>query len=122
MCQFCIEHGEGKKWYLQMKNHSHDLERSKFRRETATIGTVLFDGVFRRGTRMLGLLDAFPELQKYTSDAVAAFMRKEHYGQVVPIEDAEKILELADPITLVPCVCKKVFRGRLDEVNCIGFG
>ena len=25
MCEFCIKHGEGKKWYLQAKNYSDDL-------------------------------------------------------------------------------------------------
>ena len=25
MCEFCTEHGEGKKWYLQMKNYSDAL-------------------------------------------------------------------------------------------------
>jgi hypothetical protein len=25
MCEFCHQHGEGKKWYLQAKNYSDDL-------------------------------------------------------------------------------------------------
>jgi hypothetical protein len=25
MCEFCLKHGEGKKWYLQAKNYSDDL-------------------------------------------------------------------------------------------------
>ena len=25
MCEFCTKHGEGKKWYLQMKNYSREL-------------------------------------------------------------------------------------------------
>lgn len=25
MCKFCNEHGEGKKWYLNMKNHAVEL-------------------------------------------------------------------------------------------------
>ncbi len=25
MCEFCIQHGEGKQWYLQMKNYSNEL-------------------------------------------------------------------------------------------------
>jgi len=25
MCEFCTEHGEGKKWYLQAKNYSAEL-------------------------------------------------------------------------------------------------
>jgi hypothetical protein len=42
MCQFCTEHGEGKTWYLQMKNYSEDLlhsELSAEERETARAGT-----------------------------------------------------------------------------------
>ena len=25
MCEFCKEHGEGKKWYFEMKNYSEEL-------------------------------------------------------------------------------------------------
>ena len=25
MCEFCLKHGEGKKWYLEAKNYSDDL-------------------------------------------------------------------------------------------------
>ena len=25
MCEFCLKHGEGEKWYLQAKNYSDDL-------------------------------------------------------------------------------------------------
>lgn len=25
MCEFCTEHGEGKKWYLEMKNYADEL-------------------------------------------------------------------------------------------------
>ena len=25
MCEFCTEHGEGKKWYLQMKNYAEGV-------------------------------------------------------------------------------------------------
>src|SRR4030042_777363 len=34
MCEFCHQHGEGEKWYLQAKNYSddllHDLKRRRF--------------------------------------------------------------------------------------------
>ena len=33
MCEFCTQHGEGKKWYLQAKNYSQELlneERKRF--------------------------------------------------------------------------------------------
>lgn len=29
MCEFCTKHGEGKKWYLQMKRYSEDVVHQK---------------------------------------------------------------------------------------------
>ena len=37
MCEFCIKHGEGKKWYLQAKNYAEDL-LSDLRRRNFIIG------------------------------------------------------------------------------------
>jgi hypothetical protein len=28
MCEFCLEHGKGRKWYLEMKNYSAELLRA----------------------------------------------------------------------------------------------
>ena len=33
MCEFCHQHGEGKKWYLQAKNYSDDLLSDARRRK-----------------------------------------------------------------------------------------
>ena len=32
MCEFCIKHGEGKKWYLNVKNYSEELVNDVNRR------------------------------------------------------------------------------------------
>lgn len=40
MCEFCTQHGEGKKWYLQMKNYSQELfgeELSASRKDTVGV-------------------------------------------------------------------------------------
>ncbi len=36
MCQFCVKHGEGKKWYLQAKNYAEDLLSDLRRRNFVT--------------------------------------------------------------------------------------
>jgi hypothetical protein len=36
MCEFCTQHGEGKKWYLNMENYSRDLFEQDGRREYMT--------------------------------------------------------------------------------------
>ena len=33
MCQFCVEHGEGKRWYLEASNYAYDLDSDLKRRE-----------------------------------------------------------------------------------------
>ena len=35
MCEFCTKHGEGKKWYLVMRNYSRKLWEQKGRKEFA---------------------------------------------------------------------------------------
>ena len=44
-----------------------------------------------------------------------------HPGQVVPLDDAKKILELAEPILRVNCACRHMTRGIKDPC-CIAFG
>jgi hypothetical protein len=40
MCEFCAEHSEGRKWYLEMKNYSSELLNAKLTgRELALAGT-----------------------------------------------------------------------------------
>jgi len=32
MCQFCVQHGDGEKWYLQARNYAADLSSDLHRR------------------------------------------------------------------------------------------
>jgi hypothetical protein len=38
MCEFCVQHGEGKEWYLEMRNYSRELaaqdDRPQFTEDT----------------------------------------------------------------------------------------
>jgi ferredoxin len=47
-------------------------------------------------------------------------------GQVLPLEDADKILELCSPIALIACVCRKGVRAIDErseaEYTCMGMG
>ena len=40
MCQFCTKHGEGKKWYLQMKNYSDELLHAELSAEQKELAQV----------------------------------------------------------------------------------
>lgn len=120
MCQFCTKHGEGKKWYLQAKNYADELWHSGGRREFVDN----FFSNFGNDDQM----NAFAKLDRLSPDsAVGKFVRemverkyrKEHYGQIVPIEDVEQILEMSNSITRVACVCRYTSRGK-EMRYCFG--
>jgi ferredoxin len=55
-------------------------------------------------------------------EEVVAYRKVEHFGQVIPIEDVEKVIELADSITRMPCGCRFQTTGKTDKRYCFGFG
>jgi len=120
MCNFCHEHGEGKKWYLEARNYSEDLlsdlRRRKFIEDFFTYGP---EGM-KKGERELTKLDRLPSL-------ISGFIRKKitrkqmasHFGQVIPIEDVEKILEMATSVVRLACICRQTFLGS-EQRYCYG--
>jgi len=107
MCEFCIKHGEGKKWYLNLKNYSldlvSDLRRRKFIREfmSRTIG---------EGEKQISRLETRLAQGKEIPGLIKRFLVRRlkpvHYGQVVPLEDVERIFEMTSAIVRVPCGCR----------------
>lgn len=49
-------------------------------------------------------------------------MKQDHFGQVIPLEDAEKIIDLAGSVTRLPCVCRGATRGHLSSRYCMALG
>jgi ferredoxin len=120
MCQFCIEHGEGKKWYLQAKNYSQELINEERKRFMADF----FENVEQMVRDRIGGLDKL--LAANPSAAGSAFpqlveqQKKEHWGQVVPLEEVEQILDSSVAVVRVPCVCRSTLRGVRDARYCFG--
>jgi ferredoxin len=57
------------------------------------------------------------------SEAQILARRKiEHFGQVIPIEDVEKIFEGVSSITRMPCGCRYSSTGLTDQRYCFGLG
>jgi len=54
MCEFCTKHGEGKKWYLQMKNYSLELVNAQL-----TPAQQAAAGVATRGRWLNGFMSGF---------------------------------------------------------------
>ncbi len=112
MCEFCHKHGDGRKWYLEAKNYSKDLlrdiERKKFLQEFVQYAVD-------EGRKLPEKFDQFrraPRIIKwFVKRRTERWMKKMHYGQVVPLEDLEAVFGIVNSIVRVPCVCRKATLG-----------
>lgn len=119
MCEFCLKHGEGKKWYLKASNYSDDLlsdiRRRKFIETFFTDTESLAQGIER-----VEQIEKAPRFVRgFIRRIVTARMKKVHYGQVVPIEDVERIFGFINSVVRVACICRHINLGR-EERYCYG--
>lgn len=122
MCDVCVKHGEGRKWYLESSFYSEELEKAGMREFLARKAYERFEWFFARSMPYLGFFKAIPGLARLVDYPVEAVMKREHYGQVIPLEDVRLALDLATTIYRQPCVCKALMRGKNDHNLCLGFG
>lgn len=119
MCEFCTQHGEGMKWYLTMENYSIELLDQKDRRKYAA---QFLNGFHRRVPGSVQRLDKIRKtpLMKLAKPVLTRAQKQDHYGQVVPIEDVEKIFEVVQGAVRLPCVCRRVTTGNMNARYCYG--
>ncbi|KPJ52981.1 hypothetical protein AMJ39_06385 [candidate division TA06 bacterium DG_24] len=139
MCEFCTEHGEGKKWYLQMKNYSDGLlheELSSPQKKIAGaltrvewVSRFLEEFVLPAFGRIPGKRDESPPAAsadtpkvERTEEEIVRARKIVHFGQVLPIEDVEEVIDAVNSITRLPCGCRYIYTGKTDQRYCFGFG
>jgi len=119
MCEFCMQHGEGKKWYLQAKNYAQDLLADSGRQQFIR-GFFSDPDHLRQESAQVDRLRALPPfLRRMVSGMVTRRMKKQHFGQVLPLEDVGEIFGFVNSIVRVPCICRHLTVGR-DEAYCYG--
>jgi ferredoxin len=127
MCEFCTEHGEGKKWYLQMKNYTDEMlhqELTSIQKEIVSAKTRLeWNRRFWRGfvAPAFNGKSEIPRSEVFKSKTLAGD-KIEHFGQVLPIEDVEQVIKMVDSITRLPCGCRYISTGKTDKRYCFGIG
>ncbi|MBU4557427.1 MAG: 4Fe-4S binding protein [Actinobacteria bacterium] len=119
MCQFCIQHGDGQRWYLNAENYVADLESDLARREYL-IGFVQgfkkMHGRAQLGTSILGVLPG--SVSSAVKGRINRGQQEHHFGQPVPIEECEQVFEMATSIVQLPCVCRNA-AGMPEEGYCL---
>jgi NAD-dependent dihydropyrimidine dehydrogenase PreA subunit len=140
MCEFCIKHGEGKQWYLQMKNYSQELLHAPLTpQQIEVVGfntrhdyinnyirwTILpaYGGKFTEDSQSQdGISTIEAPVLPLNEEQILAQRKIERFGQVVPIEDAERVLNMTDSITRMPCSCRFYNTGLTNQRYCFGLG
>lgn len=119
MCEFCTQHGEGKKWYLNVENYSRDLLEQDQRREYIA---DFINGFERRIPKAVVQMEAVSRTP--LRGAMRLLLNKtqqpSHYGQVIPLEEVEQIFNLVAGVVRLPCVCRKVTTGDKNARYCYG--
>lgn len=120
MCKFCVEHGEGERWYLQAKNYSYDLDSDLRRRQYMTDFIVGFPEMRENTLRWMERFDRLPApLSRSVKALISRRQQEIHFGQPVPLEECEQILQIATSITVIPCICRMHAPGKTADPVCI---
>jgi len=120
MCQFCVEHGEGKRWYLNAKNYAYDLESDIKRSEYIVHFVTDFAETRENAIAWMERLNKLPApVERAGKAAASRHMQSRHFGQPVPLEDCEEILNLATSITAIPCICRMHTPGKKADEVCV---
>jgi ferredoxin len=119
MCEFCHKHGEGQKWYLRAENYSEDLLSDLKRRK-------FIADFFSLTEEKPGLLEGLEKLRvmpRFVKSTILAHKvgrwKKLHYGQVLPIEDVERVFGVVSNVVRLPCYCRHINLGT-EERFCYG--
>ena len=139
MCDLCMKHGAGGKWYLNAEHYSNSIVEKYNLRDFLMEQYRNFEQIPVRkvhGFNAVGLgyklrIPIIGRIVKRTAEKMLhstkpptnPFKAEGHIGQVVPLEDAIAILETcaAEPIIEKNCMCRYMSRG-IKDACCINFG
>jgi Pyruvate/2-oxoacid:ferredoxin oxidoreductase delta subunit len=118
MCDFCTNHGEGKIWYKNARNYADDLLSDLERRHYIE---NFLTSAFKDGFETLGRIEAIYKKKGKIPEAVKTSMiskaKREHFGQVLPIEEISDVVKKATTVVRMPCACRWNI-GKKEERCC----
>lgn len=121
MCEFCIQHGAGKKWYLAAKNYADELAASEGRKNFIHDFFKSYGRNYRKNVRMTDIARKIPFVREYAEKKINNYFNQKHAGQVVSLEDAISICSIPGRVSVIDCPCQKYLSGK-EERKCMLFG
>ncbi|MEM2133568.1 MAG: hypothetical protein QW261_09540 [Candidatus Jordarchaeaceae archaeon] len=129
MCDFCTKHGTGKYWYQWASRYARQMyhRRRTDRKVSGAGGTAQLEA--QMGLAAIEAIQAknlnpekFPELVA----KVNQLARVTNSGQVITLEDAKTMIDLASPIAFIACDCRRQLHGYIErdlsKMTCLGLG
>jgi len=130
MCYLCDDFGDGSIWYLNPKNYARNMYKLRLPGEGFKGPEAGLETGAPSGPTLMDLINA---MEKGDSEEVA---RVKHHldnikgagqeGQVIPLRDAEKAIDLMTCIGIMRCACRSGTRAKDErneyEYTCMGMG
>jgi NAD-dependent dihydropyrimidine dehydrogenase PreA subunit len=120
MCEFCKKHGGGTKWYFNPKNYSKEMGEQRIE----LLEKIARDRYYERwvisGFGTIEQLKDIPLVNKLARNLEEKQFEKTEGGQIVPLNDALKVLELCENPAILPCTCRQI--AGEEKYCCLNFG
>jgi Pyruvate/2-oxoacid:ferredoxin oxidoreductase delta subunit len=123
MCDYCVQHGHGKRWYMSARNYSKELARSETVRK-------FNEAFFGRTDVQPGTTPLVPTGRPTQEEREKADLRYRQFlhHQVINTEEAISIIQLASEqteesdrtVVLLPCICRYRAYGKDPALSCYG--
>lgn len=121
MCQFCMQHGAGKKWYLSAQNYTEKLAASEGRESFIHNFFKNYERNYPRSIQLIDTAIKVPLIKDFAEMKVNNYFKQKHAGQVISLEDAISICNIPGRVSVIECPCQKYLSNK-SERKCILFG
>ncbi|TFG99025.1 MAG: hypothetical protein E4H14_20515, partial [Candidatus Thorarchaeota archaeon] len=127
MCEYCVQHGAGEKWYLNARNLSKELATSDLMRD---FNEGYFsrnvppgpDGFSDRASRIAR--PVLPDEKQAVEDRYRKFLHHQVVttGEVIQILNRSSIETEGHEHSVVrlPCICRHAALGKEKKLHCFG--
>lgn len=128
MCHLCEQYGNGNIWYLNPLNYARNMY--KLRKPDAGFKGAEVGPEAEVGLEDVKIVEAIEkgreEYERAVKEVYDNTRRMGMESQVLPLKDAEKVLELCSPMGMLSCMCRKGVRATDErnelEYTCMGLG
>jgi len=126
LCDYCLQHGAGRKWFLNIRNYTKEYWKD-YSVEEYVESWLKMDLEDRRArSRVMGDLNLLPEEKRYEIiKKVDANYRTNLHHQVVTRTEALEVLSIASSVSegqesvmRFPCVCRVAELGSDPALHC----